>query len=137
MSEIRERLQARLVELRGERDRIDAVLAELAALLEAEPESEVPKNGKPPGKVRAPVAAGANGKSHGKAHGRRLAIARLLAERGPLPAPDILKQLDIPLGSKGNLFPHEWFEKASPEKGSPYQLTEKGRSAAGAASSTP
>lgn len=123
--EMRQTVEKRLEELRCERARLDAVIAELSALLGG---SESP----PPGKERVPVPPAAKPKPRGRksagAEARRLSVAKLLAD-GPLRLADIGKRLNIPEGSRAGVISHPWFEKDAAEPFSPYRLTEKGREA--------
>lgn len=136
---IRRATPADLAALDAEIARLAAARRVLAAVLGHSPAGD-PAPGKPlPPSLRQGVTGetptpGERLSPQAACRERRLSIARLLLERGPLRMSDLKTGLPIPSGSMPGVLKHPWFERSGPSPRDPYRLTEEGRRAA---SSTP
>ena len=133
-------LDAEIARLAAMRPWLVAALASKApAPSEEPPPGKVPAVGQPPAPPHQPKAGKrvvrtgpsaprpGDPNAAGFAKTRRLAVARLLADRGPLRGREIAAALRIPSGSITGTLTHPWFTRTGPALRDPFQLTAAGR----------
>lgn len=116
-----------------------AVLARLLGIgdgAEGDESHESHEDGAEPGEVPAPKKSrpARDGSEAGTGSDEtRLAIARLIRDRGPLRAGDIIEATGKVSGTVSSALKHPWFRKQPGDLRSPFELTEEGAAAASSA----
>jgi len=131
-------IQKKRAELEAEKAallvKFDVIQGKLELLDEIEPQvpalpvavSTVPAKPRPAAAPRAVAGTPADRVTGHSATARRLMVARLVADKGPLRNSDVAKELGLNEQSSYHVLGHEWFAKGDDKR---YSLTDAGRAA--------